>query len=94
MKNLDLVKDLLVIRAKEYKEIEKILKESLMIMRKLYIRKGRKRLYGLSLSLFALPEPLITNILGVFLLMLSFKGKKVRLDEIISKNLIEELGKA
>ncbi len=93
MKNLDLLKDLLILRAKEYKEIERIFKESLIIMRKLYVRKRNKNLYRLSISLFALPEPLITNIAGAALLMFSFKGKKIRLDEMISTSLIEELSK-
>ena len=75
-------------RALTIKETYLILKHSLEALKSLNYRRKNDKLFKLALLMFALPEPVITEILGIIFLGMSHR-KKIRIDEFILKEMMK-----
>jgi len=80
VRNYKLLRDLLIERAHELNELAYALDNSRKALKKLKYVERRNHLIKIALAMFAFPEPVVTDIIGAILLLLSFKGIR-RIDE-------------
>ncbi|MDT7891471.1 MAG: hypothetical protein RQ952_01885 [Thermoproteota archaeon] len=88
MDNYRLLAKLAKNRASTMNETYLILKQSLKALKNLNYRRKNNKLFKLALLMFALPEPVITDILGIIFLGMSYR-KKIRIDEFILKEMMK-----